>query len=173
MSRHADVLQPWRGAEISWAALLCLTGLMMVAIYLLSYVVVYTGGEVVQGLFKVLVWVVGGLALVGFFSRRLAFGAVLLLSGSLLIWQTFQIRKWAIIHEEVMEIIRYAEAAKTQTGGYPSHLGDYQFRNEWVETHIDTFLSDATNGMRLSYFINDPGITYWYASKTGFGYYPD
>lgn len=173
MQRHAIILQFWRCVEISWTALLCLTGLMTVVLYLLSYVVIYTEGEVVQGLFTGLVWVVGGLTLVGFFSRRLAFGAALLLGGSLLIWQTAQIRKWAIMHEEVVGIIRYAEAVKTQTGGYPDHLGGYQFQNEWVARHIGSFQSDATNGLRLSYFINDSGITYWYASKSGFGYYPD
>jgi len=42
-----------------------------------------------------------------------------------------------------------------------------------VKSHIYDLVSDETNGFRITYFMNDPGITYWYSSRSGFGYYPD
>jgi hypothetical protein len=42
-----------------------------------------------------------------------------------------------------------------------------------MKAHNDEVSFDEGNGFRVSYFMNQPGITYWYSSKTGFGYYPD
>lgn len=162
-----------RATEVSWVLLLCVASLLVIALHLLGYIVVYTEGEVMQALFRLLIWVVGGLVLVGFGNRKLALWGVLLLGGLLLLWQAFQIRKWAMIHEEVVAMIQFAEAAKTQKGSYPGNLEGYDFKNSWVKAHLGRYVSDETNGMVISYFMNDPGITYWYASKSGFGYYPD
>jgi len=78
-----------------------------------------------------------------------------------------------VIHEDIVAIVRYAEDSKSKTGHYPAGLEGYVFKNPRVIKHICGFGSDETNGFRISYFMNHHGITYWYSSKTGFGYYPD
>lgn len=153
--------------------LLTVGAVILGSLYFLSYNVLYTEGEVMQGLFTLLVGVVAACLLLGFRCRRTAMWCVTLLGGSLLLWQTYQTRKWAVIHEEIVEIVRFAEDSKSKTGHYPTGLEGYTFKNPRVKTHIDGVRSDETNGFRISYFMNDPGITYWYSSKTGFGYYPD
>jgi hypothetical protein len=127
----------------------------------------------VQGLFTLLVGLVAGSVLVGFYRRSVALWCITLLGGSLLLWQTYQTRKWTVIHEDIVSVVRFAEETKRDTGQYPQTLDAYAFKNVRVKAHIYEVGSDETNGFHITYFMNDPGITYWYSSKTGFGYYPD
>jgi hypothetical protein len=159
--------------KIGWRALIAVSLTLFVSLQALGYVVLYTEGEVMQGLFRFLVWGVAGLTLLGFRSQRMAFWAILLLGGFLLLWQTFQVRKWAILHEEVLGFLRFAETQKTQLGQYPVGLDHYVFKRPWVKSHIASITMSPTNGLRVDYFMNDPGTAYWYESTTGFGYYPD
>jgi hypothetical protein len=159
--------------DVSWAILLSFAVLIVGSLCLLRYNVLYTEGEVMQGLFTLLVGLVAGSVLVGFYRRSAAFWCITLLGGSLLLWQAYQARKWTVIHEDVVAIVRFAEDARRNTGQYPQSLDGYTFKNARVKSHIYGFGTDETNGFRLTYFMNDPGITYWYSSKTGFGYYPD
>jgi hypothetical protein len=81
--------------------------------------------------------------------------------------------KWTVIHEDIIAIVRFAEDVKRDTGHYPQSLDGYTFKTARVKSHIYGFGPDEVDGFRLIYFMNDPGITYWYSSKAGFGYYPD
>lgn len=153
--------------------LLTVGAVIVGSLYFLRYNVVYTEGEVMQALFTLLVGVVAACILIGFHRRRTAIWCVTLLGGPLLLWQAYQIRKWAVIHEDIIAIVRLAEDSKSKTGHYPTGLEGYTFKNSQVESHIYGVGSDETNGFRITYFMNDPGTTYWYSSKTGFGYYPD
>jgi hypothetical protein len=140
---------------------------------LLSYNVLCTEGEVMQGLFILLVGLVAGFVLIGFHRRKTAAWCVIVLGGVLLLWQTYQCRKWAMIHEDIVAIVQFVEDAKSKTGHYPTTLDGYCFKRVWVSSHIYRFEPEEAEGFRLTYFLNNPGITYWYSSDTGFGYYPD
>jgi hypothetical protein len=159
--------------DVSWPLLLTVATVVVGSTYLLSHNVLYTDGEVTQGLFTFLVILAAGSVLLGFHRRKIAIWCVMLLGGIPLLWQTYQSRKWAIIHEDIVGIVRFVEDARTKTGRYPANLDGYAFKNGWVKSHIYGFGPQETEEFRLTYFINDPGISYWYSSKTGFGYYPD
>lgn len=126
-----------------------------------------------QGLFALLTGVVACCVLIGFHHRTIALWCVTSLGGCLLLWQSYQNRKWVIIHEDIISIVQFAEELKNKTGHYPASLDEYAFKNIGVKSHIHGFVSDETNEFRITYFMNDPGISYWYSSKSGFGYYPD
>ena len=153
--------------------LLALAGLMVGALVLLHPNVIYTEGEVMQGLYTLLVAVLAGSVLIGIGSRRVAFWVVLVLGGTLLLWQLNQSRRWAQLHEEVVSIIRHSEDVRQKSGAYPTNLAGYVFKHQWVEANIADVFSNADHGFRISYFLNQPGITYWYSAKSGFGNYPD
>lgn len=153
--------------------LLTIGAVVVGSLWLLRFNVLYTEGEVMQGLFTLLVGLVAACVLLGFHRRRTAMWCVTLLGGSLLLWQAYQTRKWAVIHEDIVAIVRFAEDSKSKTGHYPASLEGYVFKSPGVKAHIYEVGADETNGFRITYFMNNPGITYWYSSKMGFGYYPD
>jgi hypothetical protein len=153
--------------------LLSIAAVEVSALWLLRYNVLYTEGEVMQALFTLLVFLVAGCTLIGFYRRSIALWCVTMLGGGLLLWQAYQNRKWAMIHEDIVAIVQFAEESKSRTGHYPAGLNGYTFKHARVKSHIYDLVSDETNGFRITYFMNDPGITYWYSSRTGFGYYPD
>lgn len=159
--------------DVSWALLLTIATVVLVSLWLLQYNVLYTEGEVMQALFTLSICLVGGFVLIGFYRRKVALWCVTILGGSLLIWQTYQSRKWAMIHEDIIAIVQFAEESKIKAGYYPTNLNGYTFKHAQVKSHIYGLSADETNGFRIAYFMNDPGISYWYSSKTGFGYYPD
>jgi hypothetical protein len=153
--------------------LLGFAAVVVAPLCLLRYNVLYTEGEVMQALFTFLICLVAACILIGFRRRKMAAWCITLLGGSLLVWQTYQTRKWAVIHEDIVAIVRFAEDSKNKTGHYPASLEGYTFKNSRVRSHIYQFGTDEKGGFRIVYFMNDRGITYWYSSETGFGYYPD
>jgi hypothetical protein len=158
---------------ISWPMLLVMTAVFVAALALLLHNVLFTEGEVMQGLFVILIGKLVVCPFIGFFNRNAAFWCVVGIGGSLLLWQSYQNRKWAIIHEEIISIVRYAEEIKEKTGDYPPNLDGYSFKVASVKPHVRSFCINETNELYISYFMNNTGISYWYSSKTGFGYYPD
>lgn len=159
--------------DVSWLMLLSVATVVVGSAYLLSYNVLYTEGEVIQRLFTFLVFVTAGSVLIGFYRRKIAVWCVTLLGGSLLLWQTYQARKCIVIHEDIVAIVQFAVGIKKENDHYPTNLEGYVFKNEWVKSHVYGFGTNEADGFRITYFMNDPGITYWYSAKTGFGYYPD
>ena len=159
--------------DVSWALLLGVALIVVGGLYQLRHNVFYTEGEVMEGLFGLLVWLVAGSTLLGFYRRKAAVWFILLVGGPLLLWQTAQARRWALLHEDIVALVRFAEDLKSNTGRYPESLEGYTFKTDWVKGHIRGFSSDERGEFRIGYFLNDPGISYWYSSRTGFGYYPD
>lgn len=159
--------------DISWS-LFALTGIaILLPLHFLSYSVIYTEGEVMQGLFVGSTAVLAGAAvLLTIFSRKHAALLVVVIGGTLLIWQSYQIRRWAMIHEEVVGIIRHVERIKDTTGSFPNTIDGYSFKHAGLKRHISGHPTEPSN-FHLSYFMNDDGVTYCYDSKGGFGYYPD
>lgn len=159
--------------DLSWLMLLVLLIVVIGALWLQSYTVLYTEGEVVQSLFKFLVILIAACGLLGIYRRRIAAWVILAAGGALLLHQAYQIRKWAMIHEEIIGIVRYAQAENSRSGHYPKTLDGYTFQREWVRDHLADFTVTEQNKLSLHYFMENTGITYWYYSDTGFGYYPD
>jgi hypothetical protein len=159
--------------DVSWLMLLGIGAVVVGSLWLLRHNVLYTEGEVMQGLFTSLVGPVAACVLIGFHRRRTAVWCVTLFGGSLLLWQAFQTRKWIVIHEDIVALVRFAEDSKSKTGSYPASLEGYVFKTPRVRKHIHGFGVDETGGFRITYFMNSPGTSYWYSSKKGFGYYPD
>jgi hypothetical protein len=162
--------------DISWPLLLGITVAVIGPLCLLLPSTYYTDGEVMQGLFVGL-GVIFALCvlLLALHRRKAAAWIIVLLGGGALLRQTGQILKWAQLQEEAVAIVYFAEEAKRKTGRYPASLDGYVFKREWVRSHIQEFtpLTDEEFQFRLVYFINHPGISYWYYPKTGFMYYPD
>jgi hypothetical protein len=104
--------------DVSWPLLLGLAAVVVGSLYLLRYNVIYTEGEVMQGLFSLLVSLTGGLVLVGFYRRKIAAWSILLLGGSLLLWQCAESRRWTLLHEDVIALVRFAEDINTKTGAW-------------------------------------------------------
>jgi hypothetical protein len=153
--------------------LLSVAGFLVGALVLLQPNVIYTEGEVIQGLYSLLVAVVAGSVLIGIGSRKAAFWVVVALGGTLLLWQLNQTRRWAQLQEEIVSIVRHSEQVRQSSGAYPTNLAGYAFKHQWVGANIWDISTNSDHGFRISYFLNQPGITYWYSSKSGFGYYPD
>ena len=153
--------------------LLAVAAVVVGSLCLMHYIVLYTEGEVMQGLFAAVIGLVAACVLLGSHRRETAIWGVTLLGGSFLLWQAYRIRKWAVIHEEIVAIVRFAEETKSKTGKYPTNLEGYTFQNPQVRAHIAGLYFNEATGVQLTYFMDDTGISYWYSSKTGFGYYPD
>ncbi len=138
---------------------------------LLAYNTLYTEGEVMQGLYHLLVWANLPILITAIWKPRIGSWCAVTLGAALLPWQAAQNRKWAQIHEEIISIIRHVDSRKDSEGAYPPTLDDYNFGKPWVREHVSYGVADGT--YRISYFMNDPGTSYWYNKDGGFGYYPD
>lgn len=138
---------------------------------LLAYNTLYTEGEVMQGLYWVLVWTNIPIVLLALWKPRIGIWAAFGLGALLLPWQAFENRKWAQIHEEVISIVRYVDTQKKTAGEYPKTIDGYKFQRPWIGERVS--YGTSTGACRISYFMDDPGISYWFDSDSGFGYYPD
>lgn len=138
---------------------------------LLGYNTIYTEGELMQGLYWLLVWANLPIALLVLWKARIGIWAAFGLGLVLLPWQASENRKWAQIHEEVISIIRYVDTRKKTAGDYPKTLEGYKFQRSWIEDRVSYGTSDGTYS--LSYYMDDTSISYWFHSESGFGYYPD
>jgi len=138
---------------------------------LLAYNTIYTEGEVMQGLYWILVWANLPLLLLAIWKPRGGLWSAFALGALLIPWQAYQSRKWAQIHEEVISLIRYVTDQKRVLGEYPPTIEGYEFSRPWVSGHVSYGTSDES--YRFTYFMNNPGTSYWYDSDSGFDYYPD
>ena len=138
---------------------------------LLAHNVLYTEGEIIQGLYWILVWFNLPLLAIALWEPRWGLWGGLTLAALLLPWQTSANRKVAQIHEEVIHIIRFVESKQETNGDYPVTLADYEYRRDWVARHIAYEAEDGA--YQLAYFANDDSISYWYTPESGFDYYPD
>jgi hypothetical protein len=160
------------GNDLPWSLFLAICAAFLLPLWLVGYCVVYTEGEVMHGLFRTLTVLAGLLVLLGFRRRKLAATWMVAVCGSLLLWQTWQIRNWAILHEEVLGLVGFLEMTKREKGIYPESIDGYAFRSAWVKNRVINYRMDGEK-FGFTYFMNNPGTSYWYDSENGFGYYPD
>jgi len=160
-------------ADVSWWVFGTLLAATLFVLGMLEYITLYTEGEVVQALFRLLFAVVGGGAiLTAWFRRTTALWLLAVTACPLICWQSWQIRKWAMIQEDVQGIIQQSRAYKQDHGIYPPTKKVFVFANPSIASHIGYSLA-GDQDFRLDYFVNNSGITYWYTPAGGFGYYPD
>jgi len=122
--------------DVSWLMLLSIGAVVVGSLWLLRHNVLYTEGEVMEGLFTLLVGLVAACVLLGFHRRRTAIWCVTLLGGSLLLWQAYQTRKWAVIHEDIVAIVRFAEDSKNKTGSIRRAWRDTSSKTHGEEAHL-------------------------------------
>lgn len=158
--------------DASWLAFVLATAAILTPAYLLGYNTLFTEGEVIQGLYYLVLAGAAVGALAALYRRNVGIIVVSLLGGLLLCWQAYQSRKWAMIHEDIAAIVTAAMKRHKTNGTYPTRMDELQFQHPFVRDHIHGFSSDSS-GFSISYFINQPGITYSYSSTDGFWYYPD
>src|SRR5436305_2011324 len=163
-----DSAKPTTVPDVSWAMLLVMALVIVGALWMLSYDVLYTEGEVTQALFRTIVCLLAASVAVGFYRRKIALWSVAVAGGTLLLWQAYQLRRWAIIHEDVVAIVQFAESTKSKTSHYPADLEGYTFKTPWVKSHVRKVAGAEGEEFRINYFMNNTGITYWYSSKSGF-----
>lgn len=163
-----------RPPDSPWWLFVLVAVAVFTPLWRITYCTLYTEGEVMQGLFTVLLWATGVLACgLAFIRRTPAIAMVALLGGLLLFWQAGEARKWTMIHEDVTAFVRYARETRAGGGAYPASVNSFTFAHPGTRAHIQGYEVGTNGGYRLTYFMDDPGITYWYDSETGFGYYPD
>ncbi len=138
---------------------------------LLAHNTLYTEGEVIQGLYWMLVWANLPILFFALWKPGIGIWAAFFLGALLLPWQASENRKWAQIHEEVISMIRYVDDQKKTSGEFPKTLVGYEFQKPWIKRHVSYGTSEGS--YRFSYFMDDPGTIYWFDSNSGFGYYPD
>jgi hypothetical protein len=138
---------------------------------LLAYNTLYTEGEVMQGLYWMLVWANLPILFLALWKPRAGTWSAFALGLLLLPWQASENRKWAQIHEEVVSMIRYVDNQKKTSGEFPKTLEGYDFQKPWIKEHVSYGTSEGS--YRFSYFMDNPGTSYWFDSHSGFGYYPD
>lgn len=149
----------------------CLILVLALTAFLFVHNTLYTEGEVEMGGYLFLCLLFIPILGVAMWKPRQGLWAAFLLAAVLLPWQAYENRKWAIIHEEVFAINQFVEKQREVTGAYPDSLAAYAYRKPWVERHL-TYRSEKDTYL-LIYFMDHSGITYWYDSENGFGYYPD
>lgn len=158
-------------AVIPWPLLLALAGVILGTACLMARNTLYTGGEVMEGLYRMSIGVVGSMLLLGFFNRNLTAWMILACGGSMILWQAHQTRRWGLLHEEVLAIVAHANRVKAEKGAYPPVLEGYAFQHPEFRDHIGYTMQGGK--LYIGYHLNDPGISYWYREDSGFGYYPD
>ena len=137
----------------------------------------YTDGEVGQifngFLFCIFIipFAAGYVAGPGKRAQRSFLGCTLILFLLLVPRQILYGYRWLQLRQEVMLIVDYATTYRTQFGELPTDLSGYTWDDASLQERIGYQASDGR--FNVAHYIIQPGISHWYASDTGWGYYPD
>ena len=77
-----------------------------------------------------------------------------------------------MIHEDITSLIAQANKTRKTTGSFPPSIDSFTFSHPFVKSHIYSYAASA-DAFSVTYFMNDPGVTYSYSPGDGFFYYPD
>jgi hypothetical protein len=80
-------------------------------------------------------------------------------------------RRLSRLRQEVLSIVAFANERKSSTGHFPSDLSGYRFQAWDLTDHLR--YRPQTDAFRVDYWVVQPGISHWYSTETGWGYYPD
>ncbi len=71
-------------------------------------------------------------------------------------------------------IVAWIESQHAATGAYPADLSGYSFRFSPSPRRFQLGRYHATpSGYSVAWYVVTPSTSHWYASDTGWGYYPD
>ena len=110
-------------------------------------------------------------------ATRLAWaGTTLILTLLLVPPQVILVKRWINLRAEVRSISAWATQHQATFGQYPQSLTRYNWsrpahrqRITW-STRVDV---TGSTQFTIGHWIQQPGISHWYSSDTGWGYYPD
>ncbi|MGI9244083.1 MAG: hypothetical protein ACR2RV_25020, partial [Verrucomicrobiales bacterium] len=173
MNSTATEDPPGTKHDCSWLLFIATSIAFLLPLWFLSYITIYTEGEVGQILFKGQIGLIAFGAAVGFYRRRWGIWVLVVCGGLLISLESYQVRRWALLHEEVGAFARYAERYRAEHGVYPADLTGYQSKHEGMRSHLHDYSVGDKKGYLLVYFLNDPGTSYRYSPKSGYAYYPD
>jgi hypothetical protein len=85
------------------------------------------------------------------------------------------------LRKEVVEVVAYANGYKEATGNYPDDLSNYEFKRPGLKPYIDYGLcGEGPTKNRppelhpvVWFWPAIHGVSHWYSTTTGWGYYPD
>ncbi len=158
--------------EFRWLAV-SLVFLVVLGQVLLIRNTYYTEGEVVQGLYFLTCLMSVSIWIAAFWFPRYSLWSVVVFSLPLVLWQVKENRELVRLHEEVNRLIIHIEKSKNENGAYPLTAQGYQFEYLDYSDKIRYSLSNKGAEFHLMYFIDQSGISFWYDSDSGFGYYGD
>lgn len=135
---------------------------------------VETHGEVVQGLFRVLSVISVVAVLVFRFAPNFAFAAVLLVACTIIPYQVLLLNRLVQMEDAMKKIVHERTRLQVLGKEVPTEISAYEFSDHWLHRFVQSYIVDKDSGeFFVSYFIQNPGITRSYSSKTGWSYYPD
>ena len=126
---------------------------------------VFTEGEMMQGLVgSGVVTVTIACLAVARHHAATSTRVMLLLSFLLLVWQGSRWNFWFRLQTEANRLASYCWEHQSVDG--------YVFA-EGLRSHFAPPTFSDNGKFQFHYFMDTAGISYWYDSKTGWGYYPD
>ncbi len=147
-----------------------LLGLESMAVWSLRYTV----GDWARPLaiLVVLGSVITAAGLAAFGRTRAAGRAIAVIAATIVLVALWFAHLWIRLQLEAQRVVIYAYERRLETGAFPATLEAYRFRDPLLERHLQSFESDSDR-IRLVFYVGHPSVSYWYDSKTGWGYYPD
>ena len=144
--------------------------------YMCGHAAYYTVGEIQSLpylLFLPLGWIPAILLAFRRWKESIASGAVLVAFAILVLVpnQVILLHRLWQLQQDANLIVSHLHESRDADTGFPEELVGYPFLHPELSQHF----SYTRNGehFRLSYWVIKPGISYWYSSRTGWGYYPD
>jgi hypothetical protein len=133
-----------------------------------------TQGEVLQGLFQILIW--GNVVWIAicWWLPRAAIVGLLCLAFLIIPYQVVLLGRLVRIDKEVMRIVDSRVQMRVNGKPFPKSLDDYKFADPSIREFIYSYsASEEGTNFGISYFVVQPGITHSYNFQGGWDYYPD
>lgn len=157
--------------------ILTLAAVLVVAETGCAVLAYYTIGEIVSGMYFLLVLMNAIPLGVAFLNRRLAAAGFLLLAMMIIPYQSVLGVRWWRVHREAQRVVAWAQAQNGKTGAWPTDLSGYTFRDPGTRDFI-TYWGNPNSGPAgqagtVSYSIGSGSTAHWYEPSAGWMYYAD
>ena len=133
-----------------------------------------TQGEVMQALLTFLIALNVICAGLFWWFPRAALAGLLLLFALIVPYQVTLLNRLTRINNEVGRFVHERLQLRATGAPLPATIDDYKFKDPSLRRYFYSYiLSEDARDFSIYYFVIDSGITHWYSSKDGWGYYPD
>ena len=151
-----------------WAVLVVLEGVSVWLVY-------DNVSAVAQGLYLLIVLAAALVCLAVSVKSRLWAGLLAIAVALLIVPMQFNLfYRYHRIQSEVALIAGYAYAEKAETGSYPTDLSGYAYADPRIAPYVQSYwVADEGDDFKVYFYVSSPNASHWYASDTGWGYYPD